>query len=52
VLTITLAGVGVGKTGIVAGSSTATYLPNAAITSATGEPIDTVQTPSVTGVLF
>lgn len=52
VLTITLAGVTPAKTGTVAGGSTATYLPNAAITSAAGEAIDTAQTPSVTGVLF
>jgi hypothetical protein len=52
VLTITLAGVTPGKTGTVAGGSTATYLPNAALTSAGGEAIDTAQTPSVTGVLF
>jgi len=52
VLTITLAGVSPGKTGTVAAGSTATYLPNAAITSATGEAIDTGRTPSVTGVLF
>lgn len=52
VLTITLAGVTPGKTGTVAGGSTATYLPNPAITSATGEAIDTAETPSVTGVLF
>jgi hypothetical protein len=52
VLTITLAGVTPGKTATVGGASTATYLPNAAITSATGEAIDTAQTPSVTGVLF
>jgi hypothetical protein len=38
--------------GTVAGASTATYTPNAAITSATGEAIDTAQTPSVTAVLF
>jgi len=52
VLTITLAGVTPGKTGTVAGGSTATYLPNAALTSAVGEAIDTAQMPSVTGVLF
>jgi hypothetical protein len=52
VLTITLASVTPGKTGTVAGGSTATYLPNATITSATGQAIDTGQTPSVTGVLF
>jgi hypothetical protein len=52
VLTITLAGVSPGKTGTVAGGSTATYLPNAALTSAAGEAIDAAQTPSVTGVLF
>ena len=52
VLTITLAGVTPGKTGTVAGGSTATYLPNATLTSAAGEAIDTAQTPSVTGVLF
>lgn len=52
VLTITLAGVVPAKTGTVAGGSTATYLPNAAIASASGEAIDTAQTPSVTGVLF
>ena len=52
VITITLAGVTPGKTGSVAGGSTATYLPNAALTSAAGEAIDTTRTPSVTGVLF
>jgi hypothetical protein len=52
VLTITLAGVTPGKTATVAGGSTATYLPNAAMTSAAGEAIDTARTPSVTGVLF
>ena len=52
VLTITLAGVSAGKTATVAGGSTATYLPNAAIASATGEMIDVAQTASVTGVLF
>lgn len=52
VITITLAGVTPGKTGTVAGGSTATYLPNAALTSAAGEAIDTAQTPSVTAVLF
>jgi hypothetical protein len=52
VITITLAGVTPGKTGTVAGGSTATYLPNAALTSAAGEAIDTAQAPSVTGVLF
>lgn len=52
VLTITLAGVTPGKTGTVAGGSTATYLPNATITSPAGEAIDTAQTPSVTAVLF
>jgi hypothetical protein len=52
VLTITLAGVTPGKTGTVAGGSTATYIPNAALTSAGGEAIDATQTPSVTGLLF
>jgi len=52
VVTITLAGVTAGKTGTVAGGSTATYLPNAALTSAAGEAIDTARTPSVTGILF
>jgi hypothetical protein len=52
VLTITLAGVVPARTGTVAGGSTATYVPNAALTSAAGESIDTAQTPSVTGVLF
>jgi hypothetical protein len=52
VLTITLVSVTPGKTATVAGGSTATYLPNATITSATGEAVDTAQTPSVTGVLF
>lgn len=52
VLTITLAGVTPGKTGTVAGGSTATYLPSATLTSAAGEAIDTAQTPSVTDVLF
>lgn len=52
VLTITLAGVTPGKTGTVAGGSTATYLPSTTITSASGEAIDTAQTPSVTGLLF
>jgi len=52
VLTITLAGVTPGKTGTVAGGSTATYIPNAALTSAGGEAIDAAQTPSVTAVLF
>jgi hypothetical protein len=52
ILTITLAGVSPGKTGTVAGGSTATYLPNATIASATGEAIDTAQTPSITAVLF
>jgi hypothetical protein len=40
------------RTATVAGGSTATFLPNAAITSATGEPIDTAQVPSLTGILF
>ncbi len=52
VLTITLVSVTPGKTATVAGGSTATYLPNATITSATGQAIDTAQTPSVTAVLF
>ena len=52
VLTITLAGVSAGKTGTVAGGSTATFVPNSAIASAAGEAIDTAQTPSVTAVLF
>jgi hypothetical protein len=52
VLTVTLAGVVPVRTATVAGGSTATFLPNAAITSATGEPIDTAQVPSLTGILF
>ena len=52
VLTITLVGVSPGKTGTVAGGSTATYLPNATLTSAAGEAIDAAQTPSVSGTLF
>jgi hypothetical protein len=52
VLTITIAGVVPARTGSVSGGSTATYVPNAALTSAAGESIDTAQTPSVTGVLF
>jgi hypothetical protein len=52
VLTITLSGVVPARTATVAGASTATYLPNATLTSAAGEAIDTAQTPSVTGVLF
>jgi len=52
VLTITLSGVTPGKTGTVVSASTATYAPNAALQSASGEAIDTAQTPSVTAVLF
>lgn len=52
VLTVTLAGVVPARTATVAGGSTATYVPNAALTSAAGESIDTAPTPSVTGVLF
>jgi hypothetical protein len=52
VLTITLSGVVPARTATVAGGSTAMYLPNAALTSAAGEAIDTAQTPSITGVLF
>jgi len=50
VLTVTI--VAANNTGTVAGSSTATWTPPAAITSAAGEAIDTAQTPSVTAVLF
>jgi hypothetical protein len=52
VLTITVAGVVPARTGTVAGGSTATFLPNATLTSAAGEAIDTAQGPSATGVLF
>jgi len=50
VLTITLQGVA--SVGTVAGASTATWTPHQWMTSATGEAIETAQTPSVTGVLF
>ena len=50
VLTITLQGVS--NVGTVAGSSTATWTPQALMTSASGEAIDLTQTPSVTAVLF
>jgi hypothetical protein len=50
VLTITVQGVA--SVGTVAGASTATYMPDSALTSAAGEAIDTAQTPSVTAVLF
>lgn len=50
VLTITI--VAVNNTGTVPGSSTATWTPPSAITSAAGEAIDTAQTPSLTAVLF
>ncbi len=50
VLTITLSAVK--SAGTVTSVSTATWTPAAAITSATGEAIDTAQTPSVTAVLF
>lgn len=50
VLTVTIAAVN--NTGTVPGSSTATWTPPSAITSAAGEAIDTAQTPSVTAVLF
>jgi len=50
VLTITF--VTVTGAGTVSGSSTATYTPAAAITSLTGETIDTTTVPSVTAVLF
>jgi hypothetical protein len=44
--------VSAGTTATVAGGSTARYLPNAAIASATGDTIEAAQAPSVTGVLF
>ncbi len=50
ILTITLAGGG--SAAADTSTLTATYTPNAAITSATGEAIDTAQTPTLTAVLF
>lgn len=50
ILTITVQGVS--SVGTIVGSSTATYTPDSALTSAAGEAIDTAQTPSVTAVLF
>jgi len=50
VYTITLQSLA--SVGTVAGASTATYTPDAALTSALGETIDIAQTPSVTAVLF
>ena len=50
VLTITLASVK--SAGTVAGASTATWTPPAALTSASGEAIDLSYLPSVTAVLF
>ena len=50
VLTVTLQGVA--NAGTVAGPSTATGTPGSALASATGEAIDTPQTPSVTAILF
>jgi hypothetical protein len=50
VLTITLQGIA--NTGTVPTSSTATWTPNATLSSGAGEAIDTAQKPSVTAVLF
>jgi hypothetical protein len=50
VLTVTLQGVA--SVGTVAGSSTATWTPDSALTSAAGEAIDMAQIPTVTAVLF
>jgi hypothetical protein len=52
VLTITLQGIAAANTTTVAGASTATYTPNAAIQNAGGAAIDTTAKPSVTAVLF
>ena len=52
VLTITIAGIANGNTATVAAASTATWTPDATLTSALAETIDATVTPSVTAVLF